>query len=927
VAAATLGATAVFAANAQAATYTVTTTADNGPGTCTASECTLRDAITAANTNGTAGTPDTIDLSGVSGTITLDPTGGPIVINDPGGLSINGPGAGTLAVSGGHQTGIFAIAPTSGQPPVSISGLTLTAGAAGTSMIGGAIADLRRPAQPGGSGGSPLTLTNDTITGNTAAAAGGGIYSTNALVISGSTITGNTAGTVGGGIGTGAKYRPAMTIENSTISGNTAQAGGGIGSDDKISITGSHIDNNQATNGPAGGILAGSYSSLSLTESTVSGNTSLKGGGGILSYVQYGMTIDHATVSNNTAAYGGGLAFGGSSNQDPVLVQASTISGNHAARGAGILIETPGTAPITVKASTISGNQGGSGSSGGGLLIDALTSPFDLVDSTISGNSATNGGGVSLGDSGSPGVPTVAPGASISFDNSTIAANTAASSGGGIYLAQYNTGSGDQSATAAINSTIVANNSANGAPNDLFRPTTSTSGGFNDTFSLIENPGNAPLLTSQALITGVDPQLAALGANGGPTLTMLPSNTSPVIDQGKAGAGLTTDQRGDPRTVDNGKPRPPGGDGTDIGAVELAATPTIRTIPQPGSVTVGGSAADTAAVSGGDDPSGTVTFNLYDNPNGTGTPLFTDTEPLSGGTATSKRYTTAGTGTDYWVATYNGDRNNNPVASGLAEEPVSVSAATPTIRTQQQPASATVGGSVADAAAVSGGDDPSGTVTFNLYDNPNGTGRPLFTDTEPLSGGTATSKRYTTAATGTDYWVATYNGDRNNNPVASGLAEEPVSVSAATPTIRGIRAVARVLIARLRPVPLRRACAVERGRDARESTAISTDATCRRLRLILSGTIQLIGRPASSATGTIRASYTVRLPRGRAAGGARARVRHGRWRITLVLNAVNLDPLPPSYLITIHYDGDRTIQPAKTTRHIRLESERVGLHP
>ena len=184
------------------------------------------------------------------------------------------------------------------------------------------------------------------------------------------------------------------------------------------------------------------------------------------------------------------------------------------------------------------------------------------------------------------------------------------------------------------------------------------------------------------------------------------------------------------------------------------------------------------------DPTGTVTFNLYNNPNGTGTPLFTDTETLTGGTAagsgtaTSKGYTTAATGTVYWVATYNGDSSNSAVTSGTQLEPVTVTAASPAITTQQQPASATVGASIADQATVSGGDSPTGTVTFTLYNNPNGTGTPLFTDTETLTGGTATSKGYTTAATGTVYWVATYNGDSNNSAVTSGTAAEPVTVTA-----------------------------------------------------------------------------------------------------------------------------------------------------
>ena len=108
---------------------------------------------------------------------------------------------------------------------------------------------------------------------------------------------------------------------------------------------------------------------------------------------------------------------------------------------------------------------------------------------------------------------------------------------------------------------------------------------------------------------------------------------------------------------------------------------------------------------------------------------------------------------------------------------------TPAITTSQTPATATVGTSISDTATLSGGDSPTGTVTFNLYNNPNGTGPALFTDTESLSGGVATSASYATLAAGTDYWVATYNGDSNNISVSSGDTAEPVSITPATPSV------------------------------------------------------------------------------------------------------------------------------------------------
>ncbi len=155
------------------------------------------------------------------------------------------------------------------------------------------------------------------------------------------------------------------------------------------------------------------------------------------------------------------------------------------------------------------------------------------------------------------------------------------------------------------------------------------------------------------------------------------------------------------------------------------------------------------------------------------------------GIATLGQYSNVGTVTGTSTIT------NTPVASDNPDHYFGVPV-TPTITTQQTPLTGPVGTSTNDTAIVTGY-YPTGTVTFNLYDNPNGTGTSLFTDTEPLVitpeeplVGVATSTDFTITAPGTYYWVATYNGDNlNNNPVTSTTDGEPVVV--ATPAINIVK--------------------------------------------------------------------------------------------------------------------------------------------
>src|SRR3954447_24093851 len=79
---AALGAAALFAPGANAATFEVNSLLDAAPNACdstTADGCTMRDANTDANGNGES---DVITLaSGLSGTITLDSSQGPLPVN------------------------------------------------------------------------------------------------------------------------------------------------------------------------------------------------------------------------------------------------------------------------------------------------------------------------------------------------------------------------------------------------------------------------------------------------------------------------------------------------------------------------------------------------------------------------------------------------------------------------------------------------------------------------------------------------------------------------------------------------------------------------------------------------------------------------------------------------------------------------------
>jgi Ca2+-binding RTX toxin-like protein len=320
-------------------------------------------------------------------------------------------------------------------------------------------------------------------------------------------------------------------------------------------------------------------------------------------------SISGLTITHGSAFSGGAVrVFNGD-----LTISDSVISDSHAShRGGGIFVEgvNDGTS-LTVSHSTISGNV--AATSGGGIeaqdsqanVTYESSISVDVHDSTISGNDATtfgDGGGIEALASASGvrncpggydpmgncigGYVEYSPTANVDLtvENSTIAGNTASSSSGGLLASEDVNYLATASTEVVLRNTVVADDTAGGMPSDV-----GASGGatIQGDFSLVESGGAAITpVTPGSLITGQDPQLGPLAANGGPTPTQALPKTSPAVDQGKS-FGATVDQRGLTRPVDQSdvpNSASAGADGTDIGAfeLELQSPPPPPPPPPPG---------------------------------------------------------------------------------------------------------------------------------------------------------------------------------------------------------------------------------------------------------------------------------------------------------------------------------------------------------
>jgi hypothetical protein len=266
--------------------------------------------------------------------------------------------------------------------------------------------------------GGTVTLNHSTVTGNSASGYGGGIFSSNGTVtLNHSTVSGNHGSSLGGGIyhahgalasigstirdnqaghGGGVFSEGDATLTDSIVSGNSAYKGGGIYSSGSVlSVTTSTVSGNSVD--AAGGGIHSRYGTLIVTNSTVAGNVARFGeGGGIYSLVSGTFTLGHSTVSGNSALYFGG---GISTRDGTATLSHSTVSGNSADEGGGIYgYGTALTLSNSIVGEQISGDDcwGHITSLGHNLDSDGtcdLTQPTDLPGTEpLLGPLAENGG-------------------------------------------------------------------------------------------------------------------------------------------------------------------------------------------------------------------------------------------------------------------------------------------------------------------------------------------------------------------------------------------------------------------------------------------------------------------------------------------------------------------------------------------------------
>jgi Cep192 domain 4 len=307
---------------------------------------------------------------------------------------------------------------------------------------------------------------------------------------------------------------------------------------------------------------------------------------------------------------------------------------------------------------------------------------------------------------------------------------------------------------------------ATGPVGTVLQDTASLTGGFNPTGSIVFTL----YPTADCSGSPVDTETVAVNGNGG----YATSTGGKAVTAGTY--QWTAAYSGDKNNDKIASPC-----GAEPVTISPLASPVLSTAPNPATGPVGTVLQDTAALTGGSSPTGSILFTLYATADCSGSVV--DSEKLAvsgdGSYTTSTGYKTPAAGTYQWVAAYSGDANNNGASTKCGDEPVTVSPASPALSTAPAPATGPVGTVLQDTASLTGGFNPTGSIVFTLYPTADCSGSPVDTETVAVNGngGYATSTGGKAVTAGTYQWTAAYSGDKNNDKIASPCGAEPVTIS------------------------------------------------------------------------------------------------------------------------------------------------------
>ncbi len=286
--------------------------------------------------------------------------------------------------------------------------------------------------------------------------------------------------------------------------------------------------------GAAGTVFTVDGAAVTLVEMTIRNGATAGDGGGIRSIgATARLWLDRCVVRDNLAGSRGGGLY----NADgEVVITTDEITGNTAIEFGGGIYNENGS--VTIRASAVHGND--ATDFGGGI---STYGNLTLEDSTVSGNSAQQAGGLDI--------VSLAVGREVSITRTTIAGNSA-SLGGGLF--DYY---GDGGPIRFLGS-LVANNAGGNCGRSPTSSSPLVSAGYN------LDSANSCGFGQPTDQTDTDPLLGPLADNGGPSPTHLPAANSAAVDAGPAWCA-PADQRGEARPVDgdlDGSPR------CDVGAAE-----------------------------------------------------------------------------------------------------------------------------------------------------------------------------------------------------------------------------------------------------------------------------------------------------------------------------------------------------------------------